>query len=142
MIPTGESMNRHRALLASLVACLCGLAGTRAVTLAQAPTSANPIGVWDAVLTLDGLEHDLSITIARTDSTFTGTIYDACWVTRDRVCAHDGSAPLQKIRVAGDTLSFSIPELSFTGVVNGNRMKSTITFTGDRSPYTFTAIRH
>lgn len=135
-------MNRRRALRTTLIVFLCGFAGTRAVSFAQAPASPDPTGEWDAVLTLDGLEHDLSIRIARGDSALTGTIYDACWVTRDHVCAHDGSAPLQQVRMVGDTLSLSIPGLTFTGVVNGNRMKSTIMFKGDRSPHTFIAIRH
>ena len=135
-------MHRRGAFVTTVIVCLCALAGARIVAAAQAPTAADPTGVWDAALTLDGLEHDLSITIARADTGLTGTIYDACWVTRDHVCAHDGSAPLQKVRAVGDTLSFSIPQLSFTGVLNGNRMKSTIVFKGDRTPYTFTAIRH
>ena len=135
-------MSRRRAFLTTLTVCLCALAGARVVAVAQAPTPTDPTGQWDAALTLDGLEHDLSIRIARADTALSGTIYDACWVTRDHVCSHDGSAPLQKVRVVGDTLSFTIPELSFTGTINGNRMKSTIIFKGDRTPYTFTAIRH
>jgi len=130
---------RHRFVRATALAFAFSYTGV--VSAQQGGRPADLTGSWHGKLTLDGIPHSVTLQLTQRDSTVVGTFSDNCWVVRDHQCVEDGSEQIDRTRIAGDTLTFVVDALEFSGVVSGSMIRLTVANPYDNSRQAFVAVR-
>jgi len=130
---------RHHFVRATVLAI--AFSYTSVVSAQEGGRRADLTGSWQGQLTLDGISHSVTLQLNPRDSGVVGTFSDNCWVVRDHQCVQAGSEQIDRTRIAGDTLTFLVAALEFSGVVSGSIIRFTVANPYDKSRQTFVAVR-